>query len=261
MDLVQLTEVVGRLLDDSVHAATTSGEVSFETQLDVTNEGSPKAATASKDLQDGVAELHPTSRSQSKEDGVTENSDTGPSEDDADLSRMVRDGVARKLRSLPPLVHITTDEGEMSPSLGTPGTTGSAATCRDPLFVPPDDQDLDVLAAIPWNGNQMLLVDDWGAPDNLDQAMAHTSPLSAMSEVIPGADTYLTPDKESPTSCTRTYESLDGKVNDATDLRDSLAQQWPDADRIKLHGSILAYADIEQILDELQNPQQLSIPT
>ncbi|KAB8213242.1 hypothetical protein BDV33DRAFT_197035 [Aspergillus novoparasiticus] len=264
------------------------------------NNQRPKAATAPKDLQDGVAELHPTSRPQSKEDGVTENSDTGPSEDDgaqsdafleshpnselntsphpaADFSRMVRDGVARKLGSLPPLVDITTDEGEMSPSLGTPGTTGSAATCRDPLLVPPDDQDLDVLAAIPWNGNQMLpgavshakTIGNWSSgafqiptlsdPDML--AMAHTSPLSAMSEVIPGADTHLTPDKESPTSCTRTYESLDGRVNDATDLRDSLAQQWPDADRIILHGSILAYADIEQILDELQNPQQLSIPT
>ncbi|OOO13656.1 hypothetical protein OAory_01014050 [Aspergillus oryzae] len=295
-----------------LNAATTSGEVSFETLLDVTNEGSPTAATASKDLQDGVEELYPTSRPRFKEDGVTENSDTGPSEDDgaqsdaflechpnselntsphpaADFSRMVRDGVARKLGSLPPLVDITTDEGEMSPSLGTPGTTGSAATCRDPLFVPPADQDLDILAAIPWNGNQMLpgavshaktignwssgafqiptlsdsdmLVDDCGAPDNLDQAMAHMSPLSATSGVIPGADTRLTPDKESPTSCTRTYESLDGRVNDATDLRDSLAQQWPDTDRIILHGSILAYADIEQILDELQNPQQLSIPT
>lgn len=145
----------------------------------MTNEGSPTAATASKDLQDGVEELYPTSRPRFKEDGVTENSDTGPSEDDgaqsdaflechpnselntsphpaADFSRMVRDGVARKLGSLPPLVDITTDEGEMSPSLGTPGTTGSAATCRDPLFVPPADQDLDILAAIPWNGNQML---------------------------------------------------------------------------------------------------------
>ncbi|KAE8397356.1 hypothetical protein BDV37DRAFT_289499 [Aspergillus pseudonomiae] len=292
--------------------ATTSGDVSFETLPDVPNEGSPKAATAYKDQQDGVEELHPAGRPRSNEDGVTVDSDTGPSEHDgaqsdafleshpnseintsphpaADFARIVRDGMAQKLGSLPPLVDITTDEGEISPSLGTPGTTGSAATYQDPLFVPPDDQGVNTLPATPWNDNQILpgavshaktignwssdafqiptlydpdlFVDDWGVPDNLDQAMTDTSPLSATSRVIPDTDTYLTPDTESPTSCTRTYESLYGRANDATDLRDTLAQQWPDTDRIILHGSILTHADIEQILDELQNYQQLSIPT
>ncbi|KAE8132427.1 hypothetical protein BDV38DRAFT_297010 [Aspergillus pseudotamarii] len=261
----------------------------------------PQEATPHKE-RDGAEDILPTSRPESNEKGMIEHSTAGLSKGDGaqsdaflgchpevDFSRMVRDGTTPALGSLPALLDLATDEGETSTGLRTPGTTGSAATCVDSLFVPSDGQDLNLPPAISWRANRILpsatsytktigncslgafpvpsssnpdrLVEDWRLLNNLDQAIAHTPSPSATTRDIPNTDNYLSPGIESPTCLASTHESPDHRASAQIGLTDTLAKQWADTNRIILYGSILARADIEQILDELQNPQRLSIRT